>query len=259
VPTKEWPWIGRNRQATVQYLMALRRLVGLRADLRRGLVRCCACGIRFLSHPCNDGRADLRCPFGCREHHARTESNKRSVAYYQTEDGRNRKRALNATRSPHSARGKTGRDPTVEAPSAVVVTDTPSGPLRVALGPPGLVRVDVKPMPLTPAVVAWADSQSARSAARRTDGSAPTTPAAKNAGSTPSTPTGLPLSAAASGWLIVTPLVVEYLCETFGRVERRSVGAAEVLNLLERLVRQRSLGRRVKPWQDAPPPCTSPP
>lgn len=60
---------------------------------------CAHCGIRFLTHPRCAGRRDLRCPFGCREHHRKQRSNQRSAAYYRTPSGKRMKKRLNARRS----------------------------------------------------------------------------------------------------------------------------------------------------------------
>lgn len=188
----------------------------------------------------------------------------RSAAYYQTADGRDRKRALNARRPPHSARAEVLRG------SAAGLAPDLAGPppAKAALGRPSgpsQVRVDVRPMPVTHAVVPWANPALARAAGPWTAESARPMQmnAAASAAPTPKMPRSTPAEPATpipmSGWLIVTPLILDYLCETLGRVERRPVGAAEVLNLLKRLVRQRCLGRRVKSCQDAPPHCTGPP
>jgi hypothetical protein len=40
----------------------------------------------------------LRCPFGCRRHHRRQCSNGRCAAFYQTADGKRKKKLLNARR-----------------------------------------------------------------------------------------------------------------------------------------------------------------
>ena len=67
-------------------------------ELRGCVVSCVACGIRFLTHPRNAGRRNLRCPFGCRQHHRRQHSSQRSTAYYQTAAGKAKKKRLNARR-----------------------------------------------------------------------------------------------------------------------------------------------------------------
>ena len=40
----------------------------------------------------------MRCPFGCRRHHRRQCSNGRSTAFYQTVEGKRKKKLLNARR-----------------------------------------------------------------------------------------------------------------------------------------------------------------
>ena len=61
------------------------------------------CGIRFLTDPRNAWRRNLRCPFGCRQHHRKQRSNQRSTAYYQTAEGKVKKEIQNAKRK--AARG----------------------------------------------------------------------------------------------------------------------------------------------------------
>ena len=63
------------------------------------MVSCAGCGIRFLTHPRNRGRTDLRCPFGCRERHRQKCANERSCRYYQTAEGRKKKEWRNAERT----------------------------------------------------------------------------------------------------------------------------------------------------------------
>ena len=67
-------------------------------ELQGCIVYCTHCGIRFLTHPRNAGRRNLRCPFGCRRHHRRQCSNGRSTAFYQTAEGKRKKKHLNARR-----------------------------------------------------------------------------------------------------------------------------------------------------------------
>jgi hypothetical protein len=67
-------------------------------ELQGCIVYCVHCRIRFLTHPRNAGRRNLRCPFGCRRHHRRQCSNRRSTAFYQTADGKRQKKRLNARR-----------------------------------------------------------------------------------------------------------------------------------------------------------------
>ncbi len=66
-----------------------------RSDLQGCAVCCSHCGIRFCTHPRNARRRDLRCPFGCREHHRRQRGNARNRKYNQTDKGRANKKKLN--------------------------------------------------------------------------------------------------------------------------------------------------------------------
>lgn len=67
-------------------------------ELRDCAVECVDCRIRFLTHPRNARRINLRCPFGCRRHHRRQRSNERSAAYNRTPEGKQKKERLNARR-----------------------------------------------------------------------------------------------------------------------------------------------------------------
>jgi hypothetical protein len=80
------------------YYAVLRSVLRAQPELRRCRTRCRHCGIFFLTHLRNAGRRDLRCPFGCREAHRKRQSNDRSLAYYREDEGKRKKRALNAQR-----------------------------------------------------------------------------------------------------------------------------------------------------------------
>jgi len=99
------------------YYVLLRSVLRSQPELRRCLTRCRHCRIFFLTDPRNAGRRDLGCPFGCREAHGKHQSNCRSKAYYQTKEGKGKKRDLNAKRRKHAA-----------VPSASEPTATPPEP-----------------------------------------------------------------------------------------------------------------------------------
>ena len=73
----------------------MRSVLRTHPHLRRYRCRCRECGIFFLTHPRNAGRRDLRCPFGCREVHRKRNSTQRSVAYYRTAEGKEKKKLQN--------------------------------------------------------------------------------------------------------------------------------------------------------------------
>jgi hypothetical protein len=78
------------------YYFILRSVLHDQPYLRHYLTRCIHCHIFFITHPCNANRTDLGCPFGCSEKHRKDESTKRSTAYYQTPEGKEKKKQLNA-------------------------------------------------------------------------------------------------------------------------------------------------------------------
>jgi hypothetical protein len=160
-------WYREQRAAALvgQYYVLLRSVLRTRPLLRRCLVRCRHCRIFFLTHPCNGGRKDLGCPFGCSRAHRKQQSTVRSVAYYRDAIGKKKKQALNGKR----AKPKTG---------------------GIA---PQLAR--------------------------------------------------LSLESGSGRW---DPLMLEYVRMLVSLIEARSVSRAEILEMLQRVLRQHSLGRRRK-------------
>jgi hypothetical protein len=86
------------RSLVLQYYFVLRSVLRAKPFLQGCLTRCRHCRIFFLTHPCNAGRKDLRCPFGCSEEHRRRHSSKRSVEYYRTDEGKLKKKIQNGRR-----------------------------------------------------------------------------------------------------------------------------------------------------------------
>lgn len=80
------------------YYVELRSVLRCKPWLRKCLARCRPCGIFFLTDRRNAGRRDLGCPFGCSRAHRRQASTRRSVAYYQEPEGKEKKREINARR-----------------------------------------------------------------------------------------------------------------------------------------------------------------
>jgi hypothetical protein len=94
-------WYRRTgvRYLVLQYYLLLRSVLRAKPCLRLCLTRCRHCRIFFLTHPCNAGRKDLGCPFGCKEAHRKRSSVKRSVEYYRTPEGKFKKKLQNGKRS----------------------------------------------------------------------------------------------------------------------------------------------------------------
>ncbi len=86
--------------------------------------QCVHCGIRFLTHPRNANRTNLRCPFGCREHHRRQASSHRATAYYRTEQGKRKKEVQNARRKKEAARRQGQSCPGANEPTESRPPDT---------------------------------------------------------------------------------------------------------------------------------------
>jgi hypothetical protein len=110
-------------------------------------VHCCHCGIRFFTHPRNAGRQDLRCPFGCREHHRRQCANARSRKHNQTPEGRANKKKLNIAarlKAGQAASRDTALPASVE-PSSQLTADSPRGDCSEATTVDAAPPVEVSP------------------------------------------------------------------------------------------------------------------
>ena len=101
-----------------------------RPGLASCAVHCRHCGIRFLTHPRNAHRQNLRCPFGCREHHRRQQANARSQKHYRTDEGRRNKKRLNGKRNGVRGDGENGRPPDTTPADDASPSDTPLESVR---------------------------------------------------------------------------------------------------------------------------------
>jgi hypothetical protein len=116
----------------LEYYQVLRSLLRQQPHRRRCLTRCRHCRIFFFTDPRNTGRKDmprgkrrdLGCPFGCREAHRQQQSSARSLAYYQSSQGRKKKRDLNQRR-PAACRGQTPAPATTPSSPAPQPARTP--------------------------------------------------------------------------------------------------------------------------------------
>jgi hypothetical protein len=84
------------------YYWTIRSVLKEKPHLRRYLIRCRHCQILFFTHPRNEGRRDLRCPFGCRQTHRKQNAIHRSNEYYRSPEGKIKKKYLNSRRNASS-------------------------------------------------------------------------------------------------------------------------------------------------------------
>jgi hypothetical protein len=158
----DWHQDDRVNPLVRQYQAALDSVLASHPELSDCAVHCVQCGIRFLTHPRNACRLDLRCPFGCQRHHRRQCSNQRSTAYYRTAAGIAKKKRLNARRCrPPQPIGAEEVASPVSAPSqplpaakptAEPFSATPSLPIELALSGVVLDETHVTGSPLLPYV-----------------------------------------------------------------------------------------------------------
>lgn len=214
-------------------------------ELRRCVVRCRYCGIRFLTHPCNGGRRDLHCPFGCRKAHRRQCANRRSAKHYQTAKGRKNKKARNGQRSCRAPSGYGGTQSVgladLARPEDSATSHSCNGELDAPIN--GLSNDGGQPVDL---VDASATSNACRESEQpRSVKSAPAL-------------TGVEYSETASpcrGWLLLEGVLLNeasvmnspmlsYLRMVASVLEGRTIGRNELVQALLTTMRQRSLNPR---------------
>ena len=121
------------RGLILDYYFFLRSALKSNPRLRQYLTRCKQCRIFFLSDPCNAGRRDLGCPFGCQDACRKQRSTERSTAYYRTAAGKKKKQQHNLGRKKSkSSQGNGTNDGNPPESNA----SNPSAPLTPPNHPP---------------------------------------------------------------------------------------------------------------------------
>lgn len=135
----DWHQLDRARPLVQHYQTVLDSVLQSHPELQGCVAYCTDCGIRFLTHPRNAGRRNLRCPFGCREHHRRQCSCRRSTAYYRTAAGRAKKKRLNGRRYgnqvPRTVQPQPDLDPRGMPPDPRPASGYPGAPLASDASP----------------------------------------------------------------------------------------------------------------------------
>ena len=209
----DWHRHNQAVQLVRQYDLKLTSVLDSYPELQDCVAHCCHCGIRFLTFRCNRGRQDLRCPFGCRQHHRRQQANARSRKHYRTVEGKQRKEARNALRSP------------IDQPERTAEQEHPA---CKSLGPQ---EAPAREVPRERLAAAREHEQSDHGLA---DLSPNETCSLELAGVTLTYDT-----------LVHSP-VLSYLCQVVGLLERRTIVREELLETLRQSLRQRSLGVRAR-------------
>jgi len=115
------------RRITAQYFRQLRLVLKDRPHLRPCLKRCRHCRILFFTHPRNSGRIDIDCPFGCRQAHRKQSAATRSIEYYRSCEGKEKKKLLNARRKSREKTQVTPGDDHIMTGHLQVVTSLVEG------------------------------------------------------------------------------------------------------------------------------------
>jgi hypothetical protein len=243
-------WHRQNQavQLVRQYDLKLTSILESQPRLRDCVAHCCHCGIRFLTYRCNRRRRDLRCPFGCREHHRRAQANARSRKYYQTPQGKQRKEERNALRSPIDQPELTAdhesshREPALHEhpPHEPARESLPQQEPQAGEVPPSAASLE-PPSASHPAPSSKAPSE--RLAASHENEH-------DNRGLTDLSPTdtwSLELAGVTlTHETLANSPVLTYLCHVVGMIEKRTITRKELLKTLRQSLRQRSLTARAR-------------
>ena len=227
----DWYRVDGARAVVLDYYFALRAALRWTPHLRPCLTRCRHCRIFFLAHPRNRGRRDIYCPFGCRTAQRSKRSAERSVAYYATREGKEKKQRLNGKRrrwcaavseeeksmntEPAGGSSRGGGDPSPGAPVAMRAKpgEDPVAEEKRAGGMPVPVREVNELSPATP-----------------------------NQGASSGGPPDAPPGEVEAGEPAFDEDMVEHVQMVTSLLEGREVSREEVLEMLKRKWRQRSIG-----------------
>lgn len=223
------------RDLVLEYYFVLRSVLNAKPRLRPFLTRCPHCGILFPTHPRNRGRRDVGCPFGCRQAHARTCSTERSTAYNRTPTGRRKKKARNGKRStcwqepvcaPEAE--EQGMDPASEAPSAGLAAKDDHGTPRAEesiTAEPQQESVHPAPPDTSMPCEEQKETMSRGTEPHETEQRGEEKRIGAEAHET-----------------AFDPAMVAYLRMVISRIEGRAIGRPEIVQMLNRCMRQRSMG-----------------
>jgi len=237
----DWYSGGEVRRLVLDYYVVLRSVLREKRWVRRLLTRCRLCGIFFIADPRNVGREDLCCPFGCAALHRRRESNKRSVRYNGLPKGklkryeREEKRRLAAKRVAAEALKAREIHLAVTAEEAQDAVPRSVEPLPRDQG--------AAPSCPPPEAASPATEQEAPSAEATPGGSASCSmeecggPSPRERGASAGFPPGK------SEQPEFDPGIVSYIRVVISVLEGRQVHREEILEMLARAKRQRSLAR----------------
>jgi hypothetical protein len=237
----------------LEYYLAMRAVFSDRPHLRPCRVSCRHCGILFITYPCNQHRTNLRCPFGCREAHKKKSSNERVAAYYKTESGWKKKKALNSKRSKHApksnATGKQGKqtggpEPAEPGTSPAPLEQDTTPQLAAPDTIPQAVAQEPRPEPKEPETRTNLEEPDTRAVRPVPGPSIETGPQEEAPGQEEQEPSPTPEEAGtsiANEEIQFDAGMVKYVQLVTSLIEGRRVSRDEILQMLRRVMRQRSL------------------
>jgi hypothetical protein len=243
---RDWHQDDRALPLVRQYQLTLDAILrdailGDRPGLANCAVHCCHCGIRFLTHPRNAKREDLRCEFGCRECHRRQLASARSRKHYQTDHGWWNKKLLNGKRSAAAVGNEQGASPEIATPDTTS-TDGETSCSATSLAVESASQLPLAAAdPVAPVAFAEAPGQEVEFTRECFASSSPAATAsdALRGGAVELTLEGFTLDEAT---LANSPML-PYLAMVASLLEDRTVGPGELLDTLQECMRQRSFDR----------------
>ena len=217
-----------------QYELNLTSILETHPDLHDCVAGCCHCEIRFLTFRCNRRRDDLRCPFGCREHHRRQQTNARSRKHYRTPEGRKRKEERNSLRCPIDLQEQPPQQASASQQTPPTGEELPSvSPVEPASAPQLRLHRSLSSDVSSEVLHQRAHDRVLPDDLGLPDDVSPTETWSLELEGVLLTQQSLARSS-----------VLSYLCELIRVLERRTITREELLNTLGESLRQRSLGAR---------------
>jgi hypothetical protein len=229
------------RQLVLDYYVVLDSILRDKPQVRKLLAWCRHCGIPFIAEPCNVGREDLGCPFGCADLHRRRESNKRSVRYNGSPKGKLKRYQREEERGFAAKRSAAEVSKAREMPHAATVEETQDAASR-SVDPHPRDRRAAHPCP-SPEVPPPATDQAAPIAEATPGG--PISRSIEECGAPSPIERGPSVGSppGESDPSEFDPGIVSYIRVVISVLEGRPVQREEILEMLARAKRQHSFAR----------------
>lgn len=222
----------------LEYYVVLDTVLRDKPQVRKLLVWCRHCGIPFIADPCNAGREDLGCPFGCADLHRHRRSNERSVRYNASPVGKRKRNQRKEERKLAAKRSAAEASKAAELQPATTV-EVAHGAVSRSVDPLPRDR-EVEPPCPSPAVTPPTTDQASNSAGAVACG--PDSRSREDCGGSSRRERGS-IAPAEAERVEIAPHMLSYIRVVISLLEGRHIHREEILEMLARTRRQHSFAR----------------